>query len=262
MIAEAVLASVKAVVENVDDEKYLPSGFSDYPSEVTLWDKSKMPNVSSKGLFERPIDYTRLFVRDPEKSDHQSIAYESVPELIALKNWIIDQSDLVELLAPPRVPERKEFDLEEVPLHAAVVEDQAFDLALEIVDHLAHTSGLDPVDEGRVLELAQSVAFGLVGSEPMIEIVAPVLLTRFDIEEQVELSAGLYIEKLSDRLFERRHRQVRQITLMRLSRTVQHTVWSSRATTSRIENECFEMWMEAEHGRGSGSTYLWSVSAP
>lgn len=198
LILAAVRACSAAVLGHLAEDAYVPTRFSDYAYKVSYWDKSLMPRVERKSSLGGALDYSRIFVRDPEKAGVKAIAYSSIDELMDLRNWVIEQPDIVEILAPPKVPTREEFDEDDIFGPAFMVELGAFDLALGIVDYLAHTSGLEEIDQEELDTLASSIAWGLVTPEPHIETVAPLLLARFEDEERVDLVGYLALEKMSE----------------------------------------------------------------
>lgn len=85
LIVDAVNASAQVVRDHIAADAYVPTHFSDYPSEVKNWDKSLMPRVDKLPMLSGPKDYSRIFVHDPEKHQVKTVAYGAVDELVRLK---------------------------------------------------------------------------------------------------------------------------------------------------------------------------------
>ena len=136
-------------------------------------------------------DYSRLF--GPTAGNMTPFAYEDIAELADAIEYVAGRADLVARL--DIVPEPVQ-----VPAERAMwfVRLQAAGLVLSVVDR-ARALGR-PYDPGTLLAAYRERERSLLAAELDADLIAPLVLTRLDLEESLELGDGVRLEKLDERV--------------------------------------------------------------
>ena len=138
-----------------------------------------------------PPDYSRLF--GLTAGDFTPYGFRDIPELAAVIDYVTGRADLVKRLDV--IPE-----LAQVPAEAAMwfVTLQAARLVLSVVAR-ARALGR-PYDPETLLAAYREHERSLLATELEADLVAPLVLTRLDLEEPLDLGGGVRLEKLSEEI--------------------------------------------------------------
>jgi hypothetical protein len=156
------------------------SAFSD-----SGWPNIQIPLLGGK---ETP-DYSRMFGLTSGKFTPYS--YSDVPELADVVNYVTSRTDLVERL--DWVPESAQAPDE---LNMWLVKHQAADLVLSVVDRARSLSR--PYDLETLLTAYRERERSILAPELDADLVAPLVLTNFELDEVLELGNGVRLEKLDE----------------------------------------------------------------
>jgi hypothetical protein len=133
--------------------------------------------------------YSRLF--GPTAGELTPFSYSDVPELADLIDYVTSRTDLAERLdlVPDQTP---------VPAEAAMwfVKLQAADLVLSVIDR-ARALGR-PYDPDALLTAYQERERSILAPELDADLVAPLVLTRLELDEPLELGEDVRLERLDD----------------------------------------------------------------
>lgn len=196
LVTTAAEACRDRVMAHLAEKRFVPSHY-DFPTAVRQHSTSAMPNVDDS-FFSGPPDYSDIFRWSDKPDVGEKVSFYDVPELVDLRDWFIAQPDLIGLVAPQSAATDIDFTADERPEWCDVTDHIIFQLAIEIVDHLGNTVGLDSADEGAIRVLAERLANGFQAERPPVELVAPVLMVRFDVQDSFEMSEDLHLVKMSD----------------------------------------------------------------
>jgi hypothetical protein len=138
-----------------------------------------------------PPDYSRLF--GLTAGDFTPYGYRDIPELAAVIDYVTGRADLVTKLdvIPEPAQVAAEVDMWFVTLQAA-------GLVLSVVAR-ARALG-HPYDPETLLALYRERERSLLANELEADLVAPLVLTRLDLEEPLDLGGGARLEKLSEEI--------------------------------------------------------------
>ena len=152
------------------------------------WPRLQFPFMPSGR--ETP-DYSRLF--GPKAGDFTPFAYADIPELAEVIDYVTGRADLVEKL--DIIPETAQ-----VPAEGAMwfVRLQAAGLVLSVVDR-ARVLGRQQ-DPETLLAAYRERERSLLAAELVADLVAPLVLTRLDLDEPLELGDGVRLEKLDEQV--------------------------------------------------------------
>ena len=152
------------------------------------WPRVQFPVMPGDGA---PPDYSRLF--GMTAGDFTPYGYRDIPELAAVIDYVIGRADLVMRLdvipEPVQVP--AEVDMWFVTLQAA-------GLVLSVI---ARARALDrPYDPETLLAAYRERERSLLATELEADLVAPLVLTRLDLNGPLDLGDGVRLEKLSEEI--------------------------------------------------------------
>ena len=149
------------------------------------WPNVRFPVMSAKST----PDYSRLFGR--EAGDLTRYSYSDVPELADAIRYVTSRADLVQRLE--LVPEASQAVSES---GARLVTFEAADLVLSVVDR-ARALGR-PYDHETLLAAYRERERSILATELTADLVAPLVLTNFELDKPLEVGDGVRLEKLDE----------------------------------------------------------------
>jgi hypothetical protein len=152
------------------------------------WPRVQFPFMPSGG---NALDYSRLF--GPTAGGFTPFAYEDIPELTDVMDYVAGRADLAARF--DIMPEPNRATAERI---TSFVRRQAADLVLSVVDR-ARALGR-PHDPETLLAAYRERERSHLATELDADLVAPLVLTRLDLEEPLDLGDGVRLEKLDEGL--------------------------------------------------------------
>jgi hypothetical protein len=168
--------------------------------DTSGWPHMQFP-VRLGGKTKTP-DYSQLF--GPKAGNLRPFSYSDIPELAAVIDYVTSRTDLVARL--DLIPESAQ-----VPADSAMwfVEAQAAGLVLSVVDR-ARALGR-PYHHETLLTAYRERECSVLATELDADLVAPLVLTRLDLGEPLDLGDGVRVEKLDEAIQLARARDTRTI---------------------------------------------------
>lgn len=184
LVRTAVHACNRRVIEL--EEKpggYVGSYSSGFPLSVKP-SKHGWPEVKTSFISDGPTDYGSPF--GPTAGQFSKIVYDDVPELYAVIEYLMADPDLVF-----RLNDGYEIDADQFTKIGAAL------FVTNILNRARHTVGAEFSDND-ITDLYLDLEPTLFLKRLPIDIVVPILLTTFEIEDPVEIAPGLRIELMTD----------------------------------------------------------------
>jgi hypothetical protein len=185
LVRTAVHACNALVIELEAANKYIGGHSMGFPLSVET-PTHGWPKVSTAFISEAPTDYGGAF--GLKAGRFSAYAYDDVPELKAAIDYMTSDA---------RLASRLNDGIDTAVDHFTRIGGALF--VTNILDRLRHTIGAE-ISDGDINDLYLEVEPTMVLDRLPIDIVIPVVLTSFDVEDQVELAPGLRIERMSDGL--------------------------------------------------------------
>jgi hypothetical protein len=181
IVREAV-EQMREPVRRLEDEGRIIAYHSEYPS-LSHFDSGQPQVTHGKG----PINYAHLFKAG--EADRWTASVDEIPALKALAELAVSNEGLRARFLAPGV-ELNEWREDFITRSSAFV-------PLEVLDRLMNTIGPEFTDEDFNAAWIP-MRNGLLWEKLPVEIVIPICLTTFAIEDTVELDAQTRLEALSD----------------------------------------------------------------
>ncbi len=124
-------------------------------------------------------------------ADAITFSYSDVPELADAIDYVISRTDLVDMFR--FVPDSTQLPAE---VEMELVKLQAANLVLSVVDR-ARALGR-PYDSTTLLSAYRERERSILAAELDADLVAPLVLTRLELDEPLELGDGVRLEKLDE----------------------------------------------------------------
>ena len=187
-LCELTLAAVHAANTRVkaleDENRYIGSYFN-FP-HFRRFDNG-FPNISDIG--SNPINYREAFALRP--GEFTRIAYRDVPELAAVIDYVLAQPDLrARIVGDTPGGSALSADDDYAEIGAAF-------LPLKILDRARHLNGADPVPT-LLQELYLEREAPIFEEQLPVEIVVPIILTRFTEEDRIEIAPSIFLEEMDE----------------------------------------------------------------
>lgn len=185
LVRAAVHACNRCVTDLENAGKYIGSHSMGFPRSVKAGEHG-WPSVSTAVISGGPTDFAGPF--GPTAGAQTQYAYDDVAELSEVIEYMLSDTNLVGRLNLGLTDEVDRFTKVGAGLFVT-----------GILDRARHTVGRE-ISNGVIDELYLEVEPTLFLDRLPIDIVVPVVLTSFDIDDAVEIAPGLRIERMTDGL--------------------------------------------------------------
>lgn len=176
----AVQQANSMVKELEENSRYIGSHF-DFPKSIS-YDERSLPQFDRQNI----TNYGSPF--GPERGQFTRVAYDEVPALQKMIEYVLANEKLTDRITGWETA--NDTDRSFARIGVAV-------FALNVLDRARHVYGADPTDgDLTALYMEREPVFFL--DELPVEIVVPLVLTKFDVASRENLAEGLHLERLSD----------------------------------------------------------------
>jgi hypothetical protein len=162
------------------DARYIGSHF-DFPTAVSYDDRG-IPRFTRENI----TDYGDRF--GLRRTKFHEFAFEDVPGLVQLIDYVLQSEHLTDRFGPGALMAKTDQDFTRIGIGL---------FALNLLDRARHTFGPDPT-EGDLAALYLQREPEFFADKLPVEIVVPLVMTKFEIQGRVSLARDLHIERLAD----------------------------------------------------------------
>ncbi|MBL8783608.1 MAG: hypothetical protein JNJ59_01810 [Deltaproteobacteria bacterium] len=153
-----------------------------------------MPWISDSSSKSTPLDLSGAFFGHDCK-----LPWNSIPEFVALRNFVLANSELRRRLLPSflRDPESPSAKSDSDEKYASLADLLATNLASDVLDRYVHVTGQWTFDVDEVLRVAAPNLAVIFEPELKLDVCVPILFVRFDFDSEL-LGERAAIERIEE----------------------------------------------------------------